>query len=138
MPASRELKRALTRHLRVQPADAQEAYRELRSSGSYVPRHDDPRVLAEDPVEILFNTIDLQPQSSTVQLVSGFRGTGTTTNMLRLRDMLEDADYAAIRIDVKDYLCCVRGWARRPTPCRSSPRASAEWPPPAGGRMPPS
>lgn len=104
MSASRELKQALTRHLRVQPTDAQVAYEALRESGSYVELQENPDILAEDPVDILFNTIDLQPQSHTVQLLSGFRGTGKTTALLRLRERLESAGYAALRIDVRDYL----------------------------------
>ena len=63
-----------------------------------------PELLREDPVDVLFETIDLHPAMPTVQLLSGFRGSGTTTALLRLRDRLEAAEFAAIRVDVRSYL----------------------------------
>lgn len=108
MVASRELKRALTHHLRLQPMDAQLAYDELLQTEAYVRLLEDERLLDEDPVDILFETIDLQPRMPTVQLLSGFRGTGKTTALLRLRERLDNAGYAAVRIDVKDYLSTER------------------------------
>ncbi len=53
---------------------------------------------------MLFETIDLHPAMPTVQLLFGFRGTGKTTALLRLRDRIEVAEFAAIRIDVRSYL----------------------------------
>jgi len=69
----------------------------------YVPIYE--HLAEDDPVEILARGIEWTPGQS-VQLLSGFRGTGKSTELRRLRKRLQgsDAGYLVILLDVQDYV----------------------------------
>lgn len=81
-----------------------DGYATLRAAQTYVELLEDESLFHDDPVEMMFNVIYDNVDAWTVQLLSGFRGTGKTTALWRLRQKLEQEGYAAIRIDVEDYL----------------------------------
>lgn len=60
-------------------------------------------VLGEDPVKLLAEAIEFTPGRS-AQLFSGFRGTGKSTQLLRLRRRLLESGYLVVMIDIEDYL----------------------------------
>ncbi len=57
----------------------------------------------DDPVELLFRGIVWQIGKS-AQLLSGFRGTGKSTELRRLRDRLRAAGHVVVLLDMEDYL----------------------------------
>lgn len=57
----------------------------------------------DDPVELMYRGIAWQPGQS-VQLLSGFRGTGKSTELRRLREKLRNAGYVVVLIDMEDYI----------------------------------
>lgn len=75
----------------------------------------DPRVDAEiyepyvaalpdgDPIARLYAGVNFA-ESQSLQLVTGQRGTGKSTELLRLRNMLQDGGYTVFYIDMLDYL----------------------------------
>lgn len=67
----------------------------------YQPVYDDPR--GDDPVDLLLKHIDWSDVSS-VQMFSGFRGSGKTTELFRLRAQLEERGYRVVYADSLDYL----------------------------------
>lgn len=69
----------------------------------YVPLYSDPQLTADDPVELLARAIEWTPGES-VQLLSGFRGTGKSTELRRLRKRLKEAGYLVFLCDIEDYL----------------------------------
>lgn len=69
----------------------------------YVPIYDDKRIAADDPVAMMQTTIEWTIETS-VQLFSGFRGTGKSTELLRLRQRLRDQGYIVLLFDAEDYL----------------------------------
>ncbi len=81
---------------RLDPAEAlkpdDERYEPLYQSGQ-----------VEDPVSRLKTRIDWNPEES-LHLFSGFRGSGKTTELLRLRAELEKAGYAVLYANALDYL----------------------------------
>jgi hypothetical protein len=83
--------------------DPDAAYERLIQTGEYIRLLEDPQILARDPVDILFDGINLST-GPTHQLLSGFRGASKTTTLLRLQKKLRDTGYTAFRIDVEDYL----------------------------------
>src|SRR5437016_5114414 len=71
---------------------------------------DDPLYLAiyeqrgwEDPIRLLEDHIELSAGES-LQLFSGFRGSGKTTELLRLKQRLEKADYLVLYSDFLNYV----------------------------------
>lgn len=68
----------------------------------YVPLYDDPELTEGDPVELLARSIEWTSES--VQLFSGYRGTGKSTELRRLRQRLEQYDHLVFLCDVEDYL----------------------------------
>lgn len=68
----------------------------------YVPymadNHSEP-----DPVSRIFTDITFS-ESSSLQMVSGQRGTGKSTEFLRLKHMLEEDDYIVFYVDILDYI----------------------------------
>lgn len=69
---------------------------------------DDPRYVelydpGNDPVEHLTTTVEWAVDPST-QLLMGYRGTGKTTQILRLRRRLEQSGYRVYHVDVEAYL----------------------------------
>jgi hypothetical protein len=80
----------------LDPADAE-------GQRLYVPLYDDPQLSHADPVELLAGTIDFSRVDS-VQLFSGFRGTGKSTELHRLRARLRKAGYMVALCDLRDYV----------------------------------
>ena len=72
------------------------------SDGRYVPLYGDPELVEEDPVQRLSHAIEWTSES--VQLLSGYRGTGKSTELKRLKADLEEAGYLVFLCDVEDYL----------------------------------
>lgn len=91
----RAFKRDFVRELTDQPLEPDDP--------RYVPLHQDPRLEAGDPVAVLYDTIDFAVGGVT-QLFSGFRGSGKSTEFLRLKQRLQDSDYVVALIDVERYL----------------------------------
>ena len=56
-----------------------------------------------DPVSRIFTDISFS-ESSSLQMVSGQRGTGKSTEFLRLKSMLEKENYIVFYIDMLDYI----------------------------------
>lgn len=69
----------------------------------YVPLYGDRRLYADDPVELLARGIEWTPRQS-VQLLSGFRGTGKSTELRRLCQRLQKSGYLVVLCDVEDYI----------------------------------
>ncbi len=69
----------------------------------YVPLYRDRRLNADDPVELLARGIEWTPGQS-VQLLSGFRGTGKSTELRRLAQRLSGSDYLVVLCDIEDYI----------------------------------
>jgi hypothetical protein len=69
----------------------------------YVPLYDLPELRNDDPVELLRFAIETNP-APTAQLVSGFRGTGKSTELRRLRKVLRDDGHKVLLCDIEDYL----------------------------------
>lgn len=62
---------------------------------------------AEDVVEQLANQIQLEsfnPHPTSTQLFAGFRGTGKTTELARLKRRLAGPDFAVISFDAQEYV----------------------------------
>ncbi len=57
----------------------------------------------DDPIALLTRGINFSPGQS-VQLFSGFTGTGKSTQLLRLRRDLEKQGYVVLYVDIEDYL----------------------------------
>ncbi len=69
----------------------------------YVPIYEDKNVADRDPVELLARGIEWQPGES-VQLLSGFRGTGKSTELRRLARQLQRAGNMEALCDIEDYV----------------------------------
>ena len=73
------------------------------SDERYVPLYRNPDLTGFDPVESLVRTIDWTEDES-VQLLSGFRGTGKSTELRRLKRDLKQLGYIVLLCDIEDYL----------------------------------
>ena len=69
----------------------------------YVPLYDDPEMVRDDPVELMARAIEWTPGES-VQLLSGFRGTGKSTELMRLEQRLVAHGFLVFRCDIEEYL----------------------------------
>ncbi len=69
----------------------------------YVPLYEGPDAIGDDPVRLLEQAIRWLPGES-VRLLSGFRGTGKSTELRRLRSRLRDAGYLVLLVDLEDYI----------------------------------
>ena len=72
------------------------------SNERYVPLYEEPGLADEDPVKLLADAIEWTSES--VQLLSGYRGTGKSTELKRLKARLEESGYLVFLCDVEDYL----------------------------------
>ena len=72
------------------------------SEKRYVPLYKAPELVDEDPVDLLADAIEWTSES--VQLLSGYRGTGKSTELKRLKARLEESGYLVFLCDVEDYL----------------------------------
>ncbi len=70
----------------------------------YVKLYEDPSFEEHDPVKLLMRSIEYS-QGQSVQLLSGFRGSGKSTEMRRLRSKLDGRGiYKVALLDIEDYL----------------------------------
>lgn len=69
----------------------------------YVHLYEMDSLLADDPVELLARGIEWTPGRS-VQLFSGFRGTGKSTELRRLRHRLQSSGFLVVLCDIEDYV----------------------------------
>lgn len=67
----------------------------------YVPIYEQPG--CEDPVQLLQDHIELSAEQS-FQLFSGFRGSGKTTELLRLKQRLEQQGFLVLYADALEYV----------------------------------
>jgi hypothetical protein len=67
----------------------------------YEPSYDHPG--CEDPIRLLQNSIEFA-HSESLNLFSGFRGSGKTTELFRLRQRLEQSGYLVLYSDALDYI----------------------------------
>jgi len=73
------------------------------SDRRYVRLYEGPDAIGDDPVLLLERAIRWLPGES-VQLLSGFRGTGKSTELRRLRSRLRDKGYLVALVDIQDYI----------------------------------
>lgn len=73
------------------------------SDPRYVPLYQDSRLVESDPVQLMFRSISWTVGES-VQLFSGFRGSGKSTELRRLRERLRKEGYLVVLCDAEDYL----------------------------------
>jgi hypothetical protein len=74
------------------------------SSGQYVKLYESPDLVPTDPVGEIKTTIEWSLGES-AQLFSGFRGTGKTTELLRLeQELSRSPENVVVRCDMQDYL----------------------------------
>ncbi|MBI3450821.1 MAG: hypothetical protein HY049_18140 [Acidobacteria bacterium] len=69
----------------------------------YVHLYEVPELKGNDPVELLARGIEWTSGES-VQLLSGFRGTGKSTELRRLQKRLQAAGHVVLLCDIEDYL----------------------------------
>lgn len=69
----------------------------------YVHLYEGSTVLGHDPVELLAEAIRFSPGQS-IQLLSGFRGTGKTTELRRLESVLVREGYKVVYLDMDHYV----------------------------------
>lgn len=94
-PEDFQFLKAFARALTLKPLDPDDA--------KYLDLYSRPAFQAQDPVALLTRTIAFQPMSS-VQLLSGYRGSGKSTELRRLRKQLGEMGYHVVLIDIEDYL----------------------------------
>ncbi len=70
----------------------------------YVRLYDEPELVEQDPVVRMQTAIDLSAANSGVHLLSGFRGSGKSTELRRHRHNLREAEYAVLLLDIQDVL----------------------------------
>jgi hypothetical protein len=63
----------------------------------------DRGLLDDDPILALIDTIEVHSEQS-VQLLSGYRGTGKTTELRRMTSLLDKQGYVTAMFDIEDYL----------------------------------
>lgn len=69
----------------------------------YVPLYDHPEVSGDDPVELLARGVEWSPGGS-VQLFSGFRGTGKSTELRRLATTLRERKFLVALVNLEEYI----------------------------------
>ena len=94
-PEERIFLRDFFRQVSDQPLDPED--------DRYVRLYDDPEIVGDDPVDLMARAIEWTPGGS-VQLLSGFRGAGKSTELMRLKQRLEKSDYLVFRFDIRDYI----------------------------------
>lgn len=70
----------------------------------YVPFYEGLGLVEDDPVNLLADNIEFTSGRSSVQLLSGFRGSGKSTQLRRLRARLREQGYTVVLFDIEDYL----------------------------------
>lgn len=69
----------------------------------YIPLYEDPSLVGLDPVDMLARAISWAPGES-VQLLSGFRGTGKSTELRRLMQRLVDEHNIVLLCDMEEHM----------------------------------
>lgn len=69
----------------------------------YVPLYDHAEVSGDDPVQLLTRGVEWSPGGS-VQLFSGFRGTGKSTELRRLAKTLHERGFLVALVNLEDYV----------------------------------
>lgn len=69
----------------------------------YVPLHEHPASFGPDVIKELVRDVTWTAEGS-VFFLSGLRGSGKSTQLLRLREFLAESGFAAVRLDAEDYL----------------------------------
>ncbi|HMF54843.1 MAG TPA: ATP-binding protein [Pyrinomonadaceae bacterium] len=96
-PEERQLLKEIFRRLKDEPLKPDtERYRQL-----YQPLYEHPG--CEDPVQLLETYVEFSDVES-IQLFSGFRGSGKTTELLRLKKQLEQQGYVVLYADAVEYV----------------------------------
>jgi len=60
--------------------------------------------IANDPIAFLMKDILWSASNSSLKMLSGFRGSGKTTELLRLRKLLREEGYVVLYINIEDYV----------------------------------
>jgi predicted AAA+ superfamily ATPase len=60
--------------------------------------------IANDPIAFLIKDILWSASNSSLKMLSGFRGSGKTTELLRLRKLLREERYVVLYINIEDYV----------------------------------
>lgn len=68
----------------------------------YVPIYERPELATHDVVAVMRDCVEFSIAES-VQILSGFRGSGKTSELLRLAQELRAAGYVVVRMDGEDY-----------------------------------
>lgn len=134
MPTPRAFLKSFFQSVTDEPLDAGDA--------RYVGIYDESNVLRDDPVKLLANAIEYSKGQS-VQLLSGFRGTGKSTELKRLEAVLVEKDYkvfflnmdlyvnTSTPIDVSDFLMALAGAfgdaLRAPEHLGEDPKRESYW-----------
>jgi hypothetical protein len=69
----------------------------------YIELYSNPEIAESDPVDLLARGIEWTSGEG-VQLFSGFRGSGKSTELRRLRKRLQDSGYLVVLCDMEDYI----------------------------------
>ena len=91
--AQNDFRRQMHRALADAPLEPDDKYR--------VPIHE--KLDPVDPIRMMIDEIDFSDQQS-IQFLSGFRGSGKTTELFRCRKMLEEKGALVLYADAMDYL----------------------------------
>ncbi|MEE8587234.1 MAG: hypothetical protein V3T83_20535, partial [Acidobacteriota bacterium] len=94
-PEERAYLREFFQHLNDRPLEPDDDF--------YVRLYESSELSDDDPVELLARGIEWTPGES-VQLFSGYRGSGKSTELRRLRRRLQQSGYLVGLIDLKDYV----------------------------------
>jgi hypothetical protein len=60
--------------------------------------------IANDPIAFLLKDVQWASSDSSLKMLSGFRGSGKTTELLRFRKLLREAGYVVFYINIEDYV----------------------------------
>jgi hypothetical protein len=121
--SDREFLKGFFRSVNFEPIDPTD-------DAKYVPIYSDPELasdLENDPVLLLGRAIEWTP-GETVQLFSGFRGTGKSTELRRLRQHLKDQGYLVVLCDMEPSRFQLATWARRVKRNGNGSSSNLSWP----------
>jgi hypothetical protein len=91
----REFRKAFYQAVTDRPLDAGHRF--------YVPIYERAGA-AEDPISLLREQIELRAGDTSAHLVSGYRGSGKSTELRRLASALEEQGFAVVMVDIEGYV----------------------------------